>query len=167
MQPTSPKKHHGPAAPPPAPAPAPTPTPDIVIPPPNGAAPPPPADTMPMTQVPARPAGAPEVPPMTMSSTQMIIAAVLVLVWAGLLIFIKRLLTQSLVAQFADLGRARAAGTTLYLFLLVLGATLIVCAFGSYWQALTVTIPAAVLNVVLLVLFLFSYSSARASRQRR
>ncbi len=166
MQPTSPpRKHHGPAAPP-APAPAPTPTPDIVIPPPSGAAPPT-TDTMPTTQVPARPAGPPDGPPLAMSSTQMVVAAVLVLVWAGLLIFVRRLLTQSLVTQFADLGRARAAGTTLYLFLLVLGATLIVCALGGYWQILAVTIPSAVLNGVLLLLFLFSYGAARSSRQRR
>lgn len=164
MQPTA-KKHHVP--PPAVPPAAPTPTPDINIPPPSGAAPPPPTDTMPMTQVPARPVGMAEVPPLAMSSTQMIIAAVLVLVWAGLLIFVRKLLAQSLITQFADLGRARAAGTTLYLFLLVLGATIIVCAFGGYWQTLAIIIPAAVLNVVLLVLFLFSYGAARASRQRR
>ena len=97
----------------------------------------------------------------------MIVIAVLVLIWAGLLVFIKRMLTQSLVTQYADLSRARAAGTTLYLFLLVLGATLTVCAFGGYWQTLAVTIPGGVLNAVMLVLFLFSYGAARSSRQRR
>ena len=55
----------------------------------------------------------------------------------------------------------------MYLFLLVLGATLTVCAVGGYWQDLTVTIPSAVLNVAMLVLFLFTYGAARSSRQRR
>ncbi len=166
MQPS--RTHH--AAPGAVPAPqapaTPTPTPDIVIPPPAGSTPPP-ADTMPVTQVPARPTPGAELGVPALSSTQIVVVTVLVLIWAGLLIFVRRLLTQSLVTQFADLGRARAAGTTLYLFLLVLGATLTVCAFGGYWQTLAVTVPGAVLNGVMLVLFLVSYGSARSSRQRR
>ncbi len=159
MQPS--RNHHETDAPPPSTG---APTPDIVIPPPAGS--PSAVETVPATQASGRPAGAVDAPP-ALSSTQLVIVAVLVLIWAGLLIFARRLLTQSLVAQFADLGRARGAGTTLYLFLLVLGATLAVCAIGGYWTTADVTIPAAVLNAVMLVVFLFSFGGALSSRQRR
>lgn len=169
--PTPTDKHHAaPAsAPPPAPGPAPvaapalSPTgPDINIPPPNG-------------NIPGRAVGTQPVAPgpmphdlqLGMSSTQLVIAVLLLVVWAGLLVPARRLLTQSLVAQFADLGRSRSAGTTLNLFLLVLGATVIFCALGDFWSVLTVVIPASILTVVLLVLFLVSLTTARASRQRR
>ena len=160
MQPS--RNHHDTGVPPPSTT---APTPDIVIPPPSGS--PQAVETVPATQAPSRPAGAADAPPPALSSTQLVIVAVLVLIWAGLLIFARRLLTQSLVTQFADLGRARGAGTTLYLFLLVLGATLAVCAIGGYWTTADVTIPAAVLNAVMLVVFLFSFGGALSSRQRR
>ncbi len=138
---------------------------DIVIPQPNAG--PAPVPAVPSTETAPRPAPAPAVPAISMSSTQMVIALVLVLVWAGLLLFVRRVLTRSLVAQFADLEKSRGAGTTLYLFLLALGATVIVCSLGSFWTVLAVVVPAAVLDSVLLIVFLFSLGSARASRQRR
>ena len=137
--------------------------PDLKIPPPNAGQSRPAND---FAQTTPPPAPVPD-PAYGMSSTELVIATVLVLAWAGLLILVKRLLTQSLVGQFADLGRSRAAGTTLYVFLLVLGATLVFCALGGYWQALVIVIPAGVLDAVLLILFLFTLASARASRQRR
>ncbi len=148
-----------------APAPVPSAGPDINIPPPNAA--PAQAPTTQSTEMAPRPLAVTTPLPLGMSSTQIVIAAVLVLVWAGLLIFARRLLTQSLVAQFADLGKSRGAGTAFYLFLLALGATVIVCSLGSYWSVLAVVIPAGVLDTVLLVVFLVSLGSARASRQRR
>ncbi len=167
MQPSH--KHHAqpqPSYPPPpdaAPPPVSNAGPDINIPAPNAA----PAPTTQSTEIAPRPLAVPTPMPLAMSSTQIVIAAVLVLVWAGLLIFARRLLTQSLVAQFADLGKSRGAGTAFYLFLLALGATVIVCSLGSFWSVLTVVIPAGVLDTVLLVVFLVSLGSARASRQRR
>ncbi len=169
MQPSH--KHHAQTQPPyqPPPDAAPPPVsnagPDINIPAPNAA--PAPAPTTQSTEMAPRPPAVPTPMPLAMSSTQIVIAAVLVLVWAGLLIFARRLLTQSLVAQFADLGKSRGAGTAFYLFLLALGATVIVCSLGSFWSVLTVVIPAGVLDTVLLVVFLVSLGSARASRQRR
>ena len=168
MQPSH--KHHTPpqaaspsaASPPAGSPPASGTSPDIVIPQPNTA--PAPGTTTPATEVAPRPVPAP-VP--SLSSTQIVVAAALVLVWAGVLLFARRVLTQSLVAQFADLEKARGAGTTLYLFLLALGATVIVCLLGSFWTVLTVVVPAGVLDAVLLLVFLFSLGAARASRQRR
>ncbi len=141
-------------------------SPDINIPPPNSSAPPTAPSTPDTSQAPAMPIGL-DLQPLSLSPTQIVIALVLVLVWAGLLIFVRRVLTQSLVSQFADLGRSRAAGTMLYLFLLVLGATVIFCALGSFWSVLKVVAPAAAVNVVLFILFLFSLIAARSSRQRR
>ncbi len=168
MQPTH--KHHAQSQSPPQPGTPGTAPPggsgDIVIPQPNtGPVTAPPTTTS--TEMAPRPAPAPSAPALTMSSTQVVIAVVLVLVWAGLLLFIRRVLTRSLVAQFADLEKSRGAGTTLYLFLLALGATVIVCALGNFWTVLAVVIPAAVLDSVLLIVCLFSLGSARASRQRR
>ena len=157
--PTPTDKHHAVPAPPPSPA-----GPDINIPPPNGSIPKGTAGTQPP---PVQPGPIQHDLQMGMSSTQLVIAVVLLAVWAGLLVLARRLLTQSLIAQFADLGRSRTAGSTLYLFLLALGATVIFCALGDFWSVFTVVIPASVLVVVLLVLFLFSLASARASRQRR
>ncbi len=161
MQPSH--KHH--AQPQSQPLPPASASPDIVIPQPNTA--PAEAPMSSSTEMAPRPVPLPAAVPLTLSSTQIVIAAVLVLVWAGLLLFVRRVLTQSLVAQFADLGKSRGAGTTLYFFLLALGATVIVCTLGSFWTVLAVVIPAAVLDAVLLVVFLFSLGSARASRQRR
>ena len=138
--------------------------PDINIPPPNVAEPSNSTATGPQT--PASAAAA-ETAPIGLSSTQLVIAIVLVLAWAGLLLLVRRLLTQSLLAQFADLGRSRAAGTALYVFLLVLGTTLIVCALGDFWNVLVIMIPVGVLDIVLLVLAAVTLASARASRQRR
>lgn len=169
--PTPTDKHHAAPAPTPPPAPAPIAAPaaspagpDINIPPPNGNVP---GRTVSTQPPPVPPGPAPYDLRLGMSSTELVIAMLLLAVWAGLLIFAKRLLTQSLVAQFADLGRSRAAGTTLYLFLLALGATVIFCALGDFWTVFTVVIPASILVVVLLVLFLVSLTTARASRQRR
>ncbi len=165
MQPSH--KHHAQTQPQPqqdAPAPVPNAGPDINIPPPSAAPAQPPAAQS--TQVAPRPPALPTVLP-ALSSTQIVIAVLLVLVWAGLLVFARRMLTQSLVAQFADLGKSRGAGTAFYLFLLALGATVIVCSLGSYWTVLAVVIPAGVLDTVLLIVFLVTLGSARASRQRR
>ena len=137
--------------------------PDINIPPPNVAEPSNTTATGPQTPA----SVAAETAPIGLSSTQLVIAIVLVLLWAGLLLLVRRLLTQSLLAQFADLGRSRAAGTALYVFLLVLGATLIVCALGDFWNVLVIMIPVGVLDIVLLVLAVVTLASARASRQRR
>ena len=164
MQPSH--KHHAQTQSQPQPdAPAPNAGPDINIPPPNAAPAQPPVTQS--TVVAPRPAAVPTPVPLAISSTQIVIAALLVLVWAGLLVFARRMLTQSLVAQFADLGKSRGAGTAFYLFLLALGATVIACSLGSYWSVLAVVIPAGVLDTVLLVVFLVSLGSARASRQRR
>lgn len=139
--------------------------PDINIPPPNGTSEPPATTATTGSQTP--PSAAADLAPVGMSSTQIVIAIVLVLAWGGLLLLVRRLVTQSLLAQFADLGRSRAAGTGLYVFLLALGATVIVCALGGFWKTLVIMIPVTVLDIVLLVLALVTLASARSSRQRR
>jgi hypothetical protein len=142
--------------------------PDINIPAPNAA--PPLSSQVPSTsstEMAPRPPPAQSAAPLTMSSTQIVIAAALIVIWGVLLIFARRLVTQSLVAQFADLEKSRGAGTAFYLFLLALGATAIICSIGSFWTTLLIVAPALVLDAVLLIVFLFSLNSARNSRQRR
>ena len=139
--------------------------PDLNIPPPSNGADAPAATAT--TGPHAPPSAAADLAPVGMSSTEIVVAIVLVLAWAGLLLLVRRLLIQSLLAQFADLGRSRAAGTALYMFLLALGATVIVCGIGGFWDTLEIMIPVAVLDILLLVLALVTLVSARSSRQLR
>ncbi|MCQ8240367.1 hypothetical protein [Rhizosaccharibacter radicis] len=148
--------------------------PDINIPPPSGTGATPQAtapaatETSPGTSIaaPATASAADRVPE-GLSPVALVVVLALIALWALLLLPLRRSLSQSLLGQFADLGRSRAAANSFYVFLLVFGAAMLLLGAGHYWLVPEASIPAAVLVAVLGLLFAVSLLSARASRQRR
>lgn len=101
------------------------------------------------------------------TTTDLIITGVSVLVLLGIMLLPRKALITGLTAQFADYARAKAAGNSLYLLLVVSGAAATVALLGNLWTALRFTVPAAVLVFVLLAVFLMSLRAARRSRVGR
>ena len=103
----------------------------------------------------------------TFSTTDMIIAGVVTALLLLLMLLPRRALVTSLTSQFADYGRAKAAGNSLYVLLVVLGAVTVVAILGNLWMVLKYTIPAGSLVLLLLIVFLVSWVGARRSRVGR
>ena len=101
------------------------------------------------------------------STTDMIIAGVVTALLLLVMLLPRRALVTSLTSQFADYGRAKSAGNSLYVLLVVLGAVTVVAILGNLWMVLKYTIPAGSLVLLLLIVFLVSWFGARRSRVGR
>jgi hypothetical protein len=88
------------------------------------------------------------------------------LVLAAIFWFVGRILTDTLVKQFAEVGSAKRAGLMLFLFLTVLGGFVTFGFLGNFWLANFFFIPAAALSTLLFVIFLFTLISANRSKRR-
>jgi hypothetical protein len=86
--------------------------------------------------------------------------ALAVLFW-----FVGRMLTDTLVKQFAEVGSAKRAGLTLFVFLTVAGAFATFGFLGDFWQVLEFWLPAALLTAVTFFIFLFGLFGALRSRR--
>jgi hypothetical protein len=102
-----------------------------------------------------------------LSTTDMIIAGAIIALLLLVMLLPRRALVTSLTSQFADYGRAKSAGNSLYVLLVVLGAVTVVAILGNLWMVLKYTIPAGSLILLLLIVFLVSWLGARRSRVGR
>jgi hypothetical protein len=101
------------------------------------------------------------------STTDFIIAGVCLVLLLGVMLLPRRALIASLQAQFADYGRAKAAGNALYVLLVTLGISAVVGLLGNLFTSVRFLGPASVLNGILLSVFIASFRAARASRIKR
>ena len=101
------------------------------------------------------------------STTDMIIAGVVTMVLLLLMLLPRSVLVKSLTNQFADYDRAKSAGNALYVFLVITGALVVVAVLGNLWLVLEYMIPAGILALLLLIVFLVAWVGARRSRVGR
>ena len=102
-----------------------------------------------------------------LSATDMIIAGVVTALLLLVMWLPRRVLVNSLTQQFADYGRAKSAGNSLYVLLVVLGALGVVAILGNLWMVLEYMIPAAILTLIMLIVFIVAWVGARRSRVGR
>lgn len=102
-----------------------------------------------------------------LSATDMIIAGVVTALLLLVMWLPRRVLINSLTQQFADYGRAKSAGNSLYVLLVVLGALVAVAFLGNLWMVLEYMIPAGILILILLIVFIVAWVGARRSRVGR
>ncbi|MCF8089016.1 MAG: hypothetical protein K9K63_07380 [Desulfotignum sp.] len=101
------------------------------------------------------------------STTDLVIAVVVMLGLLGLMLLPRKAVITSLQAQFADYARAKSAGNSLYVLLVVLSFSVTIGLLGNLWTALQFIVPVAVISIVLLIVFIISFLGARASRVGR
>lgn len=101
-----------------------------------------------------------------LGGNDVIIGAGISLVLAAIFWFVGRILTDTLVKQYAEVGSAKRAGVMLFLFLTVLGAFVTFGFLGNFWLATFFFIPAAALSALLLIIFLFTLVAANRSKRR-
>ena len=102
-----------------------------------------------------------------LSTTDLIIAGVVLLGLLGLMLLPRKAVITSLQSQFADYARAKSAGNALYVLLVVLGVSATIGLLGNLWTAVQFIVPVAVISIVLLIVFIIAFRGARASRVGR
>jgi hypothetical protein len=100
------------------------------------------------------------------STTELIIAGVVLLFWLGLMLLPRKTMISSLNSQFADYSKAKAAGNALYALLVVTGIIVALGLLVDDWTSMHFILPSSIILLILLVVFLISFGSARASRVR-
>lgn len=98
-------------------------------------------------------------------SNQILAGVGISLVLAALFWFIGRMLTDVLVKQYAEVGSAKRAGITLFIFLAVTGVFTTFGFLGNFWNTLVFLIPAILLGALTLFVFLFCLLGALHSRK--
>jgi hypothetical protein len=88
------------------------------------------------------------------------------LVLAAIFWFVGRVVTDTLVKQFAEVGASKRAGLMLFLLLTVMGAFATFGFLGNFWLATYFLIPAASLSALMLIVFLFSLVAANRTKRR-
>lgn len=103
--------------------------------------------------------------PIGLHNNQILAGIGISLVLAVLFWFIGRMLTDTLVKQFAEVGSAKRAGITLFVFLAISGVFTTFGFLGSFWNTMVFVIPAALLGGLTLFVFFFSLIGALHSRK--
>jgi hypothetical protein len=88
------------------------------------------------------------------------------LVLAAIFWFVGRILTDTLVKQFAEVGAAKRAGVMLFLLLTVLGVFGTFGFLGNLWLATYFLVPAASLSTLMFFVFVFSFVAANRTKRR-
>jgi hypothetical protein len=104
--------------------------------------------------------------PPELSGNQVIIGIGISLVLAAVFWFVGRIMTDTLVKQFAEVSAAKRAGIALFAFLASLGISATFGFLGNFWSAPYFLIPAGTLTLLLFLVFLFSFVGANRSRRR-
>ena len=101
-----------------------------------------------------------------LGGNDIIIGAGVTLVLAIAAWFIGRVLTDTLVKQFAEVGSAKNAGLMLFLLLTDLAAFATFGFLGNYWLMTYFLAAAGSLTFILLCVFIFSLVSANRTKRR-
>lgn len=101
----------------------------------------------------------------TLQPMDWIILSAGIVVLAIVFYIVRRALMGSLVAAFADFNKSKNAANTLFLFMFAAGAGCLFATVSGSWLNLTYIVPVGGLVAVLLIVFIMSYLSARASRK--
>jgi hypothetical protein len=103
--------------------------------------------------------------PQGLHNNQILLGAGISLVLAILFWFIGRMLADTLVKQFAEVGAAKRAGRTLFIFLTVTAIFATFGFIGDLWTAIRFIVPGAGLSFITFVVFLFMLLGAFKSRR--
>jgi len=101
-----------------------------------------------------------------LSGNQIIMGVVISLGLAALFWFVGRILADTFVKQFAEVGAAKRAGVALFAFLTSLGISATFGFLGNFWSAPFFLIPAGSLVTLLFLVFIFCMVGASRSRRR-
>jgi hypothetical protein len=104
--------------------------------------------------------------PHGLGGNDVIIGIGISLVLAAIFWFVGKVLTDTLVKQFAEVGSAKRAGMMLFLFLAVVATFATFGFLGNYWLALYFLIPGATLAVLLFFMLIFSLVAANRSKRK-
>lgn len=123
---------------------------------------------------PAPPAGSVQLGPVQINTlpqsglggNDVIIGVAITLVLAVAAWFIGRILTDTLVKQFAEVGSAKRAGLMLFLLLTDLAAFATFGFLGNYWLMTYFLAAGGSLTFILLCVFIFSLVSANRTKRR-
>lgn len=88
------------------------------------------------------------------------------LVLAAVAWFVGRILTDTLVKQFAEVGSAKRAGMMLFLLLTDVGAFATFGFLGNFWMAMYFFVPGIVLTVILFCVFLYTLIASNRTKRR-
>jgi hypothetical protein len=98
-------------------------------------------------------------------NNQILLGVGISLVLAILFWFVGRMLADTLVKQFAEVGAAKRAGRTFFIFLTVTAIFATFGFIGDLWTAIRFIVPGAGLSFITLVVFLFMLVGAFKTRR--
>ncbi|MBI1329139.1 MAG: hypothetical protein GC166_04450 [Alphaproteobacteria bacterium] len=104
--------------------------------------------------------------PQSLSGNQIIIGIGISLVLAVLFWFVGRIVTDTLVKQFAEVGAAKRAGLALTAFLSVIGVAITFGILGNFWLVPFFFAPAGALTALLALVSLFTFIGANRSKRK-
>lgn len=101
-----------------------------------------------------------------LSGNQIVLGVGISIALAILFWFVGRIVADTLVKQFAEVGAAKRAGLSLFAFLTILGSFATFGFLGKFWLANMFIIPAASLSSLMFIVFIYTLVASNKSKRR-